>query len=710
MYRILFPFLVALATPAWGQSHGDPVPQEPTTGIAITAPTEGPLSRAQIEQFITAPYALGEPLEKGVWSLRNSGGAEAGYVFETGQLAPLPGFSGQPINILVVLDLEGRFLETRLLWQHEPVIVAGIGEAPLRAFLEQYRGHSINEPMVVGSPYGGAGAGTDLVYLDGITKATASVRIAHESILAATLQVAREKMQGISSGPPPTPDLAYSEPLDWQALLDQGLVGRLTVTNAQVDAAFKGTKFYDDDPVARDDPDGIYLDLYAVDLAPPAIARAVLAESSLADLERIRSRAPDDEMILLIDAGRHGLVSESFVRNTAPDRMSAAQDGLPLGLRDADLLIDLAPDVPEDLADATQLVVRLDRRLGFDPTRDWAITAQAVRAHGQFQPEFGETHFSVQMAMPERFYLRPTTPTPLPAWAEALRSRAWDLGVLGVALIALMAVLWRGQSWLAGLVAFTPVRLGILAVMIGFVGFWGQGQLSIVTPIAVIRGLIQGGGLSVLLYDPFSLVIWGFVIIGFVLWGRGFFCGWLCPYGALQEFAHHAGRLLGLPQWEPPRSMGRALFWSGPVVLAGLVLVTVIAPEHAETAAEIEPFKTAITVHFMRPWPYVLWAGGWILLSAVWFKGFCRTLCPLGVVMRIGGLLRARDWIARRTECGTPCQLCRVKCRYDAIKPSGEIKYSECFQCLDCVKIHDDPKLCVPLIVAAKRATRKASA
>ncbi|MEO1949526.1 MAG: 4Fe-4S binding protein, partial [Thioclava sp.] len=172
------------------------------------------LSREQVADIVVAPYAVGDEInEKGVWQLRNSGGGEAGYVFETGELAPLPGFSGKPINMLVMLDLEGRFIDVKLISQHEPVFVSGLGEAPFREFLEQYRGHSINEPIVVGTPYGGAGSGSDLVYLDGVTKATASVRIAHESILAATLAVAREKMKGIQSGPPPKPDPDHREQL-----------------------------------------------------------------------------------------------------------------------------------------------------------------------------------------------------------------------------------------------------------------------------------------------------------------------------------------------------------------------------------------------------------------------------------------------------------------------------------------------------------------
>ena len=99
-----------------------------------------------------------------------------------------------------------------------------------------------------------------------------------------------------------------------------------------------------------------------------------------------------------------------------------------------------------------------------------------------------------------------------------------------------------------------------------------------------------------------------------------------------------------------------------------------------------------------------------LVSGMVLFKGFCRYVCPLGAVMAIGGLLRGRKWIARRAECGSPCQLCKVKCNYGAIRRSGEIQYSECFQCLDCVTIHNSSSRCVPLILASRQPHRRAAA
>ncbi|AVO38226.1 4Fe-4S binding protein [Pukyongiella litopenaei] len=667
---------------------------------AFPAWTE-PLARAQMSELVVPPYSLGDPLnDRGVWTLLNSGGAEAGYVFETGELAPLPGFSGVPINLFVMLDSEGRFIDVRLIEHNEPIFVSGLGEAPFHAFFEQYAGLSISSSIVVGTPYGDGRGESSLVYLDGVTKATASVRIAHESILAATLAVAREKMRGLAADTAARPDPELVIDLTWDDLLAEHLVARRTVTNAEADAAFAETIWADDDPEAGEKPEETYLGLWAVDIGPPSIARAVLSNGTFAELQRFLELSPEVEPFLLIDTGRHGLVSDEFVRNTAPDRIYLEQDGLPVALRDADLIVELADGVP----DGTAMILRTDRRLGFDPAREWTLQVQAVREHGMFQPEIGSVMFEVTHATDERFFLRDGSAEPTPPWLEAIRNRLFDLVVLVVFLAVLGAVLFVGMNRLAVLERFTPLRLGILGFVIVFVGWWGQGQLSIVTVLATLRSAVEGGSLAYLIYDPFSLLIWVATIIGFVLWGRGFFCGWLCPFGAMQEFMHHLGARMRLPRIDPPARWDRRLKAIKYVLLAGLVVTVFVAPDHVDTAAEIEPFKTAVTVYFLREWYYVLYAGFWLGLGLFLFKGFCRYVCPLGAFMAIGGLLRGRDWIARRAECGDPCQLCRVRCKYGAIGKRGKIEYSECFQCLDCVTIHQDIKQCVPLVLAARQA------
>lgn len=666
-----------------------------------------PLPREQISEYIMPPFSLGDAVnDKGVFTLLNSGGAEAGYIFETEPLAPLPGFSGAPINVLVILDNEGKFLDVRLISHNEPIFVSGLGEAPFHKFFEQYRGLSISQSIVVGTPYGGATGGSSLKYLNGVTKATASVRIAHESVMGAALAVAREKMQGISAGPPAEPDRSIDESLTWADLVAQGIATRKTVSNAEIDTLFSGTLWEDDDPEARDTPEAPYLDLWVVDIGPPSIARAALSPDTYAELQRFLEISPEQEPLLLIETARHGLVSPDFVRNTAPDWLSAEQGGLPIALRDADLYVELADGVP----DGTAMILRTDRRLGLDPASEWLLNVAALREHGMFQPETGSVSLTAEITTPERFFMRPGVVKKIPPWLEALRGRQNDLIVLGVFLTGLL-ILLAFQKRLAAARMFTPIRLTILAVVIGFVGWWGQGQLSIVTVLGVIRTAFQGGSYTFLVYDPFSLLVWGVAIIGFVLWGRGLFCGWLCPFGAMQEFAHHLGRLLRLPQIKPSNRWDARLKWVKYAVLASLIAVIFAAPQYTEKAAEVEPFKTAITTFFIREWYYVAYAVGLLALSMVLFKGFCRYVCPLGAVMAIGGLLRGRKWIERRVECGSPCQLCKVKCNYNAIKKTGEIQYDECFACLDCVTIHDDPKQCVPLIIAAKRnATRQEAA
>ena len=398
------------------------------------------VDEAELRDAVIAPYSLGEPTDiEGVWQLLNGSGAKGGYVIQSEAISPLPGFSGAAINVMVVLDLDGGFIDVKLLNQSEPIFVSGLGEAPFRQFLEQYRGLSINTPITIGTNYGSGGGGS-LVYLDGVTKATASVRIAHESVMAAAREVARQKLKGISRPQEkvvPKPDLDLS--FTWQDLVDQGIARHVTTTHGEVRAGFAGTIWQSDDPFPDASDSDLFIDLWIVDVTAPSVARAVMGDRMLRDWERLGDISPDDQTVLLIEAGDHGLVSEDFVRNTAPSWIEAAHDEFPVSARDADLLINLKDDVPEGQA----MVLRLDRRLGFNPVREWDLSLLAVRQHGMLQPEEGQARFSWTVKADERFFDVLTPPKPLSPFESAVLNRRVDLLLLGgfVALVfAIMAL------------------------------------------------------------------------------------------------------------------------------------------------------------------------------------------------------------------------------------------------------------------------------
>jgi len=238
---------------------------------------------------------------------------------------------------------------------------------------------------------------------------------------------------------------------------------------------------------------------------------------------------------------------------------------------------------------------------------------------------------------------------------------------------------------------------------LGFVGWWAQGQLTILSLTSAIEAGVAGRALDFLLADPVAVLLWAFTGITLLVWGRGTFCGWLCPFGALQELASRVTSLLGLRPRQLHRAMDRRLKWLKYAVLGVLCSGALASAGWTATAVEVEPFKTAISQLFQREWPYVAWALLCVAAGVLVFRGYCRYLCPLGAALALLGRLRRWHWIARRAECGTPCQTCRHRCAYQAITPAGQVQYDECFQCLDCVALHQNPQQCLPLLQQARR-------
>ena len=122
--------------------------------------------------------------------------------------------------------------------------------------------------------------------------------------------------------------------------------------------------------------------------------------------------------------------------------------------------------------------------------------------------------------------------------------------------------------------------------------------------------------------------------------------------------------------------------------------------------AEVEPFKTAITLKFARAWPYAIYAILLLLIGLFVERFFCRFLCPLGGTLAILGRIHIFEALKRRSQCGSPCHVCEVSCPVQAIEPRGRINMTECFQCLDCQVDYYDDKRCPPLIAERKRNER----
>lgn len=666
----------------------------------------GVLTRAELVRRFPAPLMVGDKqADLPVWPLfkQNATATElVGYVFESIDLAPIPGFAGVPINLLVAVDPKGSFLDVAVLSHHEPVFLDGLGEAPLFAFVSQYKNLSLIQNINIDSKtkrLRAADAGH--AYLDGVSKATASVRIINQSVLSSALKVSRKKLGFVQGGDPDQVARVKSglfERTSAQKLLDAGLIQHVRVTNRDVEKLFAGSAGAGLDPEALAKPDDVFIDLYLALASVPTVGRNVMNE---AGWNKLHNRLEEgDHALLVMSAGRYGILADDFVRGSVPERLVLKQDKLPVAMRDLDMEIALAAG--SALPSASVIVLRVISQAGLDPARPFEFALPITRNKGIVYPERITRDINFSLRVPKEYYVAPEGSDK--SWPGAWKSRRLELLILAAALALLAGALLLQQRLVANGSRFDWFRRAFLLFTIGFIGYYGQGQLSIVNITGVLQALLARRSLEFLMFDPMTVVLGGFTAVSLLLWGRGTFCGWLCPFGALQEATGKLAQRLNLPQLRIRAKADARLKLIKYPLLAAIVLSALAAPELIDKLVELEPFKTAITLNFVRSWPYVAYAGGLLLASMFVYKFFCRFLCPFGAALALLGSLRLLDWIPRRAACGTPCQTCRHRCDYQAITPAGAVAYDECFQCMDCVVIYSSDDQCAPLMLEVKRA------
>jgi transcriptional regulator of nitric oxide reductase len=626
-------------------------------------------------------------------------GSLVGYVFSTQQVVASAGFSGKPLDILAGIDLEARITGAVILEHREPILVIGVSDRDLAAFVAQYQGVDVREPLRVTRR-----AGTVPGEVDAVAGATISSVVFNDAILRAGRAVARSR--GLLGAVEERLDFDRFEPVPWNSLIDEGSLVSLAVMVGEAEARFRerNARLYPE--AAAPSPDTPFIELFTGLATPARVGRNLLGD-------RLYNRVmaglgPGDQLVFVGGRGLYSFKGTAYVRSGVFDRLQLVQGEQTLAftkehhLRVEELGLEGAPELRE------MAVFTLPAASGFVPDRPWRLELLAAGDDPAGRPVHAS--FVLPYSLPG-FYVKEDASAAedlaTPLWHRTWQARWADIVVLALALVVLTVILVFQDVVARRKRLYDWVRNSFLVFTLVWVGWVMGAQLSVLNVLTFADAMLTEFHWEFFLLEPLMFILWGYVAVAMLFWGRGVFCGWLCPFGALQELINRLAQRAGVPQWRLPFALHERLWPIKYIAFLALFAVFLGEPTLALTGAEIEPFKTAMVLKFDRAWPFVLYAVGLLVAGLFVSRAFCRYLCPLGAALGIPARMRMFEWLRRRWQCGTPCQQCAQSCPVQAIHPTGQINPNECIHCLRCQVNYYDDRLCPPLIDRRKRRERR---
>lgn len=616
-------------------------------------------------------------------------GKLVGYVFLSTDVVDIPAYSGKPVITLIGMDTKGIITGVRVIKHSEPILLAGIPESALLKFIDQYVGRRGDAKLEIGR--GGDGS----VGLDAISGATVTAIAENQVISRSAYEIGRQVGIFTTAARPPARFTPLDERLNWAKLADEGAIGRLQITAREVGA---------------DSARGDYIDLYFGYLNTPTLGNSLLGEDNYQRL--MRDLQPDEHALFVIASGQTSFKGSGFVRGGIYDRIQVRQEPETFTFRDTDYL-NLYHLQPRDVPDYRESGIFIIRSKHFNPAWPWTLTLLANKQDANGAKTF--THFDQPYWLPARYLEggHPKVVTARPAWQNIWRDRIPQISFFVLTLL-FTAVFYAQRDRLvrASKRKHKPLiswpRLVLWLVSAGFIGFYLKAQPSITQIMTWLHSLIDQWRWELFLSDPFIFLFWWFIIITVLIWGRGLFCGWLCPFGSLQHLMLKLGSAIGLKRFQQllPKKIHDKLRWLKYAIFFGLMGVSLFSMETAEHLAEIEPFKTTFLVGvWNRTWPFWLFIGAILGLSLFSERPYCKYLCPMGAGLALPGKFRLFG-VKRKAECST-CHACAAGCGSHAIDSQGRIDQMECMLCLDCMVMYYDDHACPPLV--KERKQREAS-
>lgn len=187
---------------------------------------------------------------------------------------------------------------------------------------------------------------------------------------------------------------------------------------------------------------------------------------------------------------------------------------------------------------------------------------------------------------------------------------------------------------------------------------------------------------------PSNLVLGGGLLLATLAAGAAF-CGWICPFGTLQDGLTWLRTRLRLPELRVPAKIDRVLRY-GRFVVLGLVLYMTISTVKL-WFADYDPYRTIFGLgwlfefNLVEHWLAYTIAVAILVLSFFVPRFWCRYACPLGGLLSLTNhvsLLRIRRTESTCKSCALCNKPCPVGIDVAAAKPFVS---ANCIVCLECV-------------------------